>query len=195
MKKAICHVRSIGPFSQSRYYANEVPKNKKESHEDYEKRTWRNRLHTDDDGNVLIPLNMFKNCLKEGAKYLSQQIPGKGKQTYTKHFEAGIMLNELNVTLPIKADDVFGEWMHCSADGKPGGATRVMKCFPRIDQWEAKFEMIVIDDTITEEVFKNTLQQAGIFIGVGRGRPRKGHDYGRFAPVSITFEEIDEFPT
>ena len=77
MKKARCQLRSASPLSMSRFYSMEFPKEKKESHEDYEKRTWQHRLHTNDSGFVVIPMNMFKNCLSAAAKYLSMQIPGK----------------------------------------------------------------------------------------------------------------------
>jgi hypothetical protein len=47
----------------------------------------------------------FKNCLAEIAKYLSLQIPGKGKTTYTKHFEAGVMVLD-GLALPERKDTV-----------------------------------------------------------------------------------------
>ena len=44
----------------------------------------------DTNGVVFIPPNSLKNCLSEAAKFLSISVPGKGKATYTKNFEAGI---------------------------------------------------------------------------------------------------------
>jgi hypothetical protein len=46
-----------------------------------------------------------------------------------------------------------------------------------------------VDDTITEEVFKSHLQQAGQLIGIGRWRPRNNGMYGRFVVNSMTWEE------
>ena len=102
MKRALVTLESISPYSQSRYY--QTPKKEKEGPADYEERTWRDRVHTDRDGNIQIPPMSFKNCLAEAAKFLSVQIPGKGKATYTKHFEAGVLVNT-PLTLPIRKED------------------------------------------------------------------------------------------
>ena len=77
MKIATCKLQSISPYSQSRYH--ETPKLNKELDDDYRKRTWREYLHYDKEGQVYIPPMAFKNCLSEVAKFLGIQIPGKGK--------------------------------------------------------------------------------------------------------------------
>ena len=179
MKTAIANLKSITPYSQSRgHQAEKLPK---ESAEDYERRTWRERLHVDEQtGNVFIPPMAFKNCLSEIAKYLSMQIPGKGKSTYTKHFEAGVMCAD-PLILPIKAEEVSGEWLFVPSNGTRGGGRRVWRCFPRISAWEGQVKFVVLDETITRDVFFEHLQQAGAFIGIGRFRPRQNGYYGRFS--------------
>jgi hypothetical protein len=92
VKIATASLKSVSPYSQSRYYSEAVPKLPKEGADDYERRTWRNRMHVGSDGQVFIPPMSFKNCIAEVAKYLGRQIPGKGKSTYTKHFEAGVLV-------------------------------------------------------------------------------------------------------
>jgi|SRR5690349_5638072 len=171
-------LESISPYSQGRYHDTE--KLNKESAGDYEARTWRGRLHADDKGIVFIPPMAFKNCLSEIAKFLSLQIPGKGKATYTKHFEAGVLMLE-GVSLGIKKDDVEGEWLFVPSDGKRGGGSRVKRCFPVIREWKATVKFFILDETITPEVFEQHLQQAGQFIGIGRFRPRNNGFYGRFS--------------
>lgn len=106
----------------------------KEIHKDYEERTWRERLHCNGDGEVFIPPMSFKNCLSEVAKFVSIQIPGKGKATYTKHFEAGVLVTE-PLMLGVQKALVQGEWLFVPADGKRGGGKRVWKCFPIIPAW------------------------------------------------------------
>lgn len=115
MRVAIAELESVTPYSQSKPVL--VDKLPKESANDFEKRTWRERLHTTKEGNVFIPLTSIKNCLSEVARYLGIQIPGKGKSTYTKHFESGILITE-NILLPDKKDDIKGEWLFVPADGK-----------------------------------------------------------------------------
>lgn len=189
MKQIIATLKSISPYSQSRFH-NE-PKLEKEGPDDYEKRTWIKRLHINEDGNVFIPPMSFKNCLSEAAKYLSVQIPGKGKSTYTKHFEAGVMCSDplvLDITLAEVLKEQYGEWLHVPSDGRRGGTKRVLKCFPYIKKWQGDVIFYVFDDTITDDVFKYHLQQAGKFIGIGRFRPRNNGFYGRFEVVDILSE-------
>jgi hypothetical protein len=177
MRTIIATLKSISPYSQSKHY--ETPKLNKESSSDYEERTWRDRMHTDEKGCIFIPPMQFKNCLSDAAKYLSIQIPGKGKTTYTKHFEAGVLVVK-GFSLGIKKQDVPGEWYFVPADGRRGSGKRVKKCFPVFQSWKGDVEFIILDDTITEEIFRYHLEQAGSFIGIGRFRPRNNGFYGRF---------------
>ncbi len=178
MKVCTVELSAVSPYSQSKFY--QTPKLQKELAKDYEERTWRDRLHVDKNGVVYIPAMALKNCIAEAAKFLGRQIPGKGKSTYTKHFEAGILVLE-NVSLGVKKSDVDGEWFFVPADGKRGGGKRVMKCFPVIPQWTGTAVFHVLDETITEDVFLEHLKEAGNFIGIGRFRPRNNGFYGRFS--------------
>lgn len=182
MKTAIVKLKSVSPYSQSKHYTTE--KLSKEIPKDYEARTWRDRLHTTGDGEVFIPPMSFKNCLSEAAKFLGIQIPGKGKSTYTKHFEAGVLVTDA-LHLGINAADVKGEWLFVPSDGMRGSGKRVDKCFPIIHEWGGEVTFHILDETITEDVFLNVLKQAGAFIGIGRFRPRNNGFYGRFTVESI----------
>lgn len=182
MKTAVAHLSSVSPYSQSRHHMTEKPE--KETHADFEKRIWREKLHANKDGFVFIPPMAFKNCISECAKFTSRQIPGKGKATYTKHFEAGVLVPE-PLVLPIKKDDVVGEWLFLPADGKRGSGRRVNKCYPVIPEWSGQVTFMILDDTITKDVFKEHLEEAGRFIGIGRFRPRNNGYYGRFSVDDI----------
>ena len=182
MRTFIAELESISPYSQSRYHDTE--KETKETHEAYEARTWRNRVHATEEGNIFIPPMAFKNCLSDVAKFMSVQIPGKGKSTYTKHFEAGILVTE-GLVLPIKKDDIEGEWFHVPSDGTRGGTRRVMKCFPVIYNWRGAVTFYILDETITLDIFTEHLEEAGNFIGIGRFRPRRNGFYGRFKVLGV----------
>ena len=187
MRTAIVTLEGVAPYSQSRHYTD-PPKKEKESARDYEERTWMERCHYNKEGNVFIPPMAFKNCLSEAAKYLKIQIPGEGKATYTKHFEAGVLVLE-GLTLPIKRDQVKGEWLFVPSDGKRGGGKRVEKCFPVIHEWGGQVAFTILDDKITDDVFERVLSEAGNFIGIGRFRPRNNGYYGRFKIVKIKWEK------
>lgn len=188
MRMVIASLESISPYSQSKEKDHSFPKGPKESSKDHEERTWRERCHYDKEGYILIPPMAFKNCISEISKYLKMQIPGEGKSTYTKHFEAGILILE-GIKLPIKKDKVQGEWLFVPADGKRGGGKRVWKCFPLIPEWKGDLTIHILDDKITGDVFKYHLEQAGAFIGVGRFRPRNNGFYGRFKVNDIVWQD------
>ena len=185
---ATCHLKSASVYSQSRPY--QVEKKPRETPADYEKRTWRERMHLSEKnpGYIVIPAMQFKNSLAECAKYMSQQIPGKGKATYTKHFEAGVIIMD-SMELDIKADDVKGETVFVPSSGKRGDGNRVYKTFPKIPSWAGVVEFTIFDHTITEAVFKEHLMQAGQFIGIGRWRPRNNGLYGRFTVDKVVWKE------
>ena len=186
MKIAVATLKSASPYSQSRFH--NTAKLEKEAANDFEERTWRERCHVGEDGNVFIPPMAFKNCLSEAAKFLSEQIPGKNKQTYTKHFEAGVLVTE-PLALPVTKAAIEGEWQFVPSNGKRGGATRVMKCFPKVPNWEGDVTFYILDDTVTKPVFEHTLQQAGQFIGLGRFRPRNNGFYGRFRVEKVIWTD------
>jgi hypothetical protein len=183
-------IQGVTPYSQSRHY--EVEKLQGEGNDDYAKRTWRNYMHVDKDGEVYIPSNAFKNCLSDTAKYMNIGIPGKGKATYTKHFEAGIQIVE-HTKLGIHVDDVEFEKLFLPSDGRRGSGSRVWKYYPRIDNWGGIIQIIVLDDTVlqTSKTTGNTILEdvcvgAGQFVGLGRFRPRNNGFYGRFDVLEVT---------
>lgn len=186
MKTAIAHLRSTDPYSQSNYFRTERPVKMK--HDEFDQLHWRERAHVvtqgPQAGHVFIPKQQFKNSLVDAAKYLGVKIKGKGNATYSKHFAAGVMVTD-PLILPIKVEDLEYEDVWCSADGKPGGSTKVKRRFPVIPRWEGEVRFIVADDAIDETVFAQHLGHAGYLIGIGRWRPIKNGDYGRFVVDKI----------
>lgn len=182
MHTAIVTLKSVSPYSQSRFH--NTPKSDKETHQDHEARTWRERLHANEDGYVYIPPMSLKNALSEAAKYLSMQIPGKGKSTFTKHIEAGTLCID-PLVLACRKEEVAGEWLFVPASGKRGDGKRVLKCFPVIPSWSGKASFTILDDLVTREVFVKHLEEAGRFIGIGRFRPRNNGFYGRFSVEKV----------
>ena len=172
-------LRSISPYSQSKAIQSTI--NTGEAKDSFEERTWRERMHTDEDGIVFIPTMAIKNCLSNVAKFLAETVPGKGKATYTKHFEAGTMVLD-PISLGIKAADVFGERLFVPSDGVRGGGKRVWKTFPLIPKWTGTVQIHLTDPILIDKPNKvhEYLDHAGSFVGLGRFRPRNNGFYGRF---------------
>jgi hypothetical protein len=174
------------PYSAGRKHS--TPHKEKESEDAWEQRTWRERLHTDEQGHVLIPGMAFKLAVESAARYLSLNIKGKGKQTYTKNFTAGVLVPE-NLVLPVKAKDVACEALFVPSDGKRGGGRRVIRYFPIVPQWEGLVTFWILDPIITADVFDTVLSTAGKLVGIGRWRPANGGMNGRFLAQQISWKE------
>lgn len=183
---ATARLESVSCYSQSKCY--EVDKLERETPEEFEKRTWRNRLHVDGDGHVMIPPTAFKNSLSEAVKFTPRKGPTGGKSTWTKNFEAGILVVD-PLILPEYAEEVPCERLFVPSDGRRGGGKRVWKYFPLIREWSGTVKYYVLDNSITREIFELYLQECGKFIGIGRFRPRNNGFYGRFKVISVDWEE------
>jgi hypothetical protein len=176
-------------YSQSRQHDD--PKLEGESHEDYDKRTWRSKLNTEViEGleTVVIPAHGLHQCFASAAKYSKRQIPGQGKATWTAKFLGGLMFMG-NPSLNINPATVQVVTISANADGVRGSGKRVPRRFPVMHQWAATFEVIILDPIITQDVFREMVGIAGLFIGIGRFRPEKGGTNGRFTIEELIWED------
>jgi hypothetical protein len=156
-------------------------KSDKDTHDEFEKKTWREKMHVDNDGMVFIPPMALKNCLASIAAYRSEKIPGRGQSKFTKHFVAGVLVPE-PMPLGIKADTVQSQRVFVPSDGKRGGGTRVWRMFPVIPEWSTTATIVLLDDLLEAHVKKveEYLRSAGQLVGLGWFRPERNGYYGRF---------------
>ena len=190
MLKITCRITGAAPISFSRPIQSE--KSTGESHDAFEKRTWRERTHRTKDGEAFICPMALKNCLSEVAKYLQESVPGKGKSTYTRFFEAGVMVMD-EMLLGVQADDIPGERLLVPSSGRRGDGTRVWKRFPVLQEWSTNATIYVLDPMLQDKPEKvaEYLGFAGKFIGMGRWRPRNNGLYGRFTVDRLKYETVD----
>jgi hypothetical protein len=183
-------------------------KNKGEGNDAFEKRCWRERMHVDDDGYVLLQPGSVKLAMEIAAKLRSDSIPGKGKQTFTKNIRGGIITDpsiSSRIMVPvrsgekpefsgIKAIDVVGRTINVPSDGRRGGTKRVPRTFPEIDApWRVDVGFIVFDEDLIEhnEKLHEYLELAGWQVGIGVHRPEtSGGDHGMFTVDDHMFEVI-----
>lgn len=186
---ARCHLRSMAPYHQSRYH--EEPELAGESKGDYDRRTWQNKMHVKN-GSVHIPARAFHEALVDGAVYSKRKIPEQGKATWTQKFRSGItILDDIDLNINSKLVGYVDIWAH--ADGKRGSGSRVMRRIPKIDFWEARFDIHILDPIITQVIFTEMLEIAGLYIGIGQYRPQNSGNAGRFEVVEIGWREELEF--
>lgn len=179
LREYLATLVSTAPYCQSRNYAQDVEKEPKEGPDAYERRTWRYRTTIDADGQIIISAEALQFAIRDGAAYLSERIPGRGSEKWTKHFASGIMVPR-PIVLPERRENVGGVWVHVNANGRSGRGTRVWRCFPTIQKWQGDITIIVLDDLITDEILRRVVEHAGLFIGVGQNRPQNGGTRGRF---------------
>lgn len=186
IREATATLKSMSPYSQSAPIV--TPKKSGESPAAHEERVWRERMHVGENGHVVVSPMALKNMIAEAAKFTPRQGPGKGKSTWTKNFEAGILVVE-PMQLPTLAKDVQAEHLFLPSDGRRGGGKRVWKLYPKIEAWTGKAQFVIADDHITEAIFETYLREAGSFIGLGRFRPRNNGFYGRFSVEKIEWKK------
>jgi hypothetical protein len=174
--------------------AVQTKKERGEAHDVFEERVWREKMHTTEKGDVFIPPSAIKNMLVDCARYLSEQVPGKGKATYTKHMEAGVLVTE-PILIGVKAKDVEPLKMFVPSDGKRGGGSRVWKHFPVIQKWGGVAEVMVLDPLLIGHYEKvwDYMESGGQFIGLGWFRPRNNGWYGRFTVECLTHKRRAEY--
>jgi hypothetical protein len=186
--KCTCDIVGTSPLS---FGAPVVSvKNTGERHDDFEERTWRERMRSQD-GELFISPMALKNCLSSVAKYLSESVPGKGKSTYTKHFVAGILVVD-PLKLGVSPDDVTPERLFVPSDGTRGSGSRVWKTFPTLMTWKTSATIFIADPVIKAELVERYLGHAGQFIGLGRFRPEKNGYYGRFRAERFASARVSE---
>lgn len=184
MKTATIKITSASPLTQSRKH--DAPKLEKELADAYEQRTWKMKAHVNTEGQVEIPAFSIKCAVTAAAKYMGDQIPGKGKSTWTKKFQCGLLIPANPVTDKTAAD-ITPVTINANSDGVRGSGKRVFRTFPQLLKWSATFDVLICDEIITREVLERYLTAAGQFIGIGQYRPENGGTNGRFSVEIVRF--------
>lgn len=178
MKTAVVSIKGIGDISFSRKH--DAPKNEGESHADYDERTWREKCHYDSKTReIFIPGIMLKFALDYTAKQLGIQVAGRGKKTWASIFESGVICPD-KMMLGMSVDKIERITIQANADGRRGSGVRVPRHFPIMSDWGGTVQFLILNDMITEDMFRLHLVKAGQFCGLGRYAPRRGGHHGRF---------------
>lgn len=174
-------------YSQSAMVIDEKPS--RTPHDEWEKEIWKKKMHFSPDGRLVIPGTAFKRSLEDGAKYLGITVPGKGRRQFGSLFKSAVIIPE-NLTTDVTEDQIYPATVFVNPQGIRGGGSRVAKIFPQCDAWRATGSLIVTDAAITEEILKQHIQAAGLYIGLGRWRIEKGGMNGRFVCEAIKKEVV-----
>lgn len=175
MKQFVAELKGLTPYGQGKMHLEE--KLPQELNDAYAERTWPARAHTAA-GEVYIPPMAFKLMLESTARYAKTPIPGRLKETYTKHYRQGIIIPD-PIMLGIQIADVQPAKVFTWAEPSRR-STRVWRYFPVIEQWAGVLTIIAIDDIFTAAVVEEHLRLGGKLVGIGVWRPESGGMWGKF---------------
>lgn len=187
MYRAIVKIKGVAPYSQSRQHNTEFLDG--ESHDAYEKRTWREKANFDADGTVFVPAMAFKQSMDTAAKRLSIPDPDNKRANLTKYFVSDVIC-EGNMSIGIHKDDMPSITIAANSDGVRGSGKRVPRTFPQTQEWAGTTSFLIMDEKVTQDIFEKVFRSSGRSIGVGQFRPEKGGLNGRFDVVSIKYEKV-----
>jgi hypothetical protein len=92
--------------------------------------------------------------------------------------------------LNIDPANVSSITISANADGVRGSGKRVPRRFPSIPAgWTTTFDVYILDPIITEQIFTEMLELAGMFIGIGQFRPQNGGTNGRFKIEKVNWAD------
>lgn len=183
MKKYIVGLKGISPIvfnTRQKELDEETSKLKKDEYTEWERKNWRRKSLRDKKGNVIIPVIWIKSAFVNACKH-SKIVPNfatSKKETYTRYAEAmyfqksTFKCNDKNLVL-LEA--------YMGAQGA-GSKTKVLKCYPKLDEWETEAEISDPAGRMTKEELKTLFEYAGMFEGIGDFRKV---NCGRFEITSI----------
>ena len=193
MRRVKVHLENIpgSPYSQSAQH--DTPMLDRESHDDFDKRTWRKKCTVGRDGGVAIPAMALKQCLDTAAYKVGYKVPNRRGATFKSFFASGVIC-DADVPIangkPLKPDDAECVTISANPTGDRGGGKRVPRRFPVFDKWHGIASFTILDDVITREVFEHHIRTGGMVVGIGRFRPEKGGTNGRFRVVKCEWEDV-----
>lgn len=141
-------------------------------------------LYRDSDGKIYQPSVHFEGAFIEAAK----QFKWKGRKTYMDLFKAGVLVDPIEIPFENPKNP---EMNYNGGEGKIDerpvviNKSRVLAWRPRWDSWGFTFKVnVLLGNQIKDDVVKQVVEYAGMYIGIGDFRPK----YGRFDVTK--FEKI-----
>lgn len=171
------------------------PKDDDETPDQHEKRTWKQKVPLDPEGQCYFSPFAVTNGLVSAAKWLKRKVPGEGQATYTARFRSGVNPHSKLLLFnkqgePLGIDDAEPIELFVPSNGQHGGPKRVLKIFPTLHEWVMRGDVLIFDGKVTKKQFLDHLEAMGRFIGFGSMRVENGGINGRFLVAKLEFEAL-----
>jgi hypothetical protein len=131
------------------------------------------KAYSDADGKLYQPAVMIHRAMIRAAS--SYKMPGGGRKAITPLIAGAIAFE------PEAIPHLNQNWVVDSRTVVvPATKGRINRHRPRLDKWELRFEMKLMDDRLQPGMVQRILEDAGRLVGIGDYRPEKTGPYGRF---------------
>ena len=183
MKKYIIGLKGTSPLvfnTLQKELEDEKKKLKKDELSEWEQKNWMKKAERDSKKNIIIPVRWLKRAFVNACKH-SRKVPHFAttkKETYTRYAES-LYFNNTSFKRQEKDLELIEAYMGGTG---AGSTTKVLKCFPKVSEWETTVEVSDGLGRMNVEEMKEFFEFAGIIEGIGDFRKE---NCGRFEVVSI----------
>ncbi len=130
------------------------------------------------EGKLYLPSEHLRIALINGGGYLKSKVGTKTK-SMKSIIAAVLMVSPEEIILP--EYDVIDKRSAVNRNVK----ARVMVIRPKWLKWEAEFDMILDNGTLTKEMITELINVTGNYVGIGSYRPTNNGYFGRFKLIEL----------
>lgn len=130
------------------------------------------------EGVCFIPSEQLRIAFINGGTYLKSKVGARNKSM------KGIIAAVLRISpeeIPLPDYDLIDKRSAVNKNVK----ARVMVIRPKWSLWEAEFDMLLDNNTLTVETITELITVTGNYVGIGSYRPTNNGYFGRFSLKSI----------
>jgi len=136
--------------------------------------------YRNENGEFFLPAEHIRGALINAGAFVKAKV-GNSRKSMKNIVAAMFFIKPSEIKMPD-----FDEIDKRSAVNRNIKA-RIIVIRPKWNNWRARFNLIVDNDTITDETIRGILEYAGKYVGIGSFRPTNNGMFGRF--------QIEEFKT
>lgn len=134
--------------------------------------------HRNKYGQLFIPSDQLKGSFINAGSYVKAKVGGRSKSM--KQIVAAMFM-VLPEQILIPEYDAIDKRSAVNHKVK----ARIIKIRPKWTVWEAEFDLVVSEDSITKDMIKSIIEYAGNYVGIGSFRPTHNGMFGRFELISF----------
>lgn len=134
----------------------------------------------DEKGLFYIPAGYIQSCLERAG--VGKKIPGKNKETFRSVIsQGGLVIEPDQLYFPEQKATEVVWWATTNKEGN-----QIYAVARQFWPWSLSFTIVVTrPEYLTEEYIRHLLEYAGLYSGLGVGRPARGGKFGKFKIIAF----------